>query len=597
MTTLQERPTSRPSPSRAKSGGRPLRPHVIRAIFERNFLGYFSNPAGYVFITLFVVICAWAAFWQPVFFANNLANLAPLNDWMPYLLLFFIPAITMNAWAEERRQGTDELLLTLPATDFEVVLGKYLAALGIYTAALLFSFSLVGILAWLGTPDLGVILATYLGYWLMGAMLIAIGLVASILSSNVTVAFILGAVFSAIPVFLGMVGAPFGSTTRRIIEDLSIPMQFGDFGTGVVPIVGVFYFLSFAAAMLYLNMVLLGRRHWAGGERSRGLWAHALVRVACLVVALAATEVLLSQYFNRRFDWSSEGLHRLSEESVKLVKDIPADRPVYIQAYLSPEVPRDYVQTKLDLVNKLKEYASMSGDKIRLNIVPTELYSAEAREAEKRFGIQPRRVLADESARQTASEIYLAVAFNSGLEEIVIPFFDRGLPVEYELTRSIRVVAKSARKKIGILNTDAKLIGGVDFRSMGQTPDWPIVTELKNQYEVSQVSPDGPVPSDIDVLLVAQPSSLSDAQIANLTNHMRAGKATLLFVDPFPGGQPAARARDAQAAARRYVRRRPAALAEGGSPADARPARPRLARVRDRLQPVQSASDPRRPPA
>jgi ABC-2 type transport system permease protein len=539
--TSEARAVSKPASRRLRAG----RLHVIGAVFKRNFLSYFSNPAGYVFITLFVFVSSCVAFWQAIFFANNQANLDELNTYMPYLLLLFIPAITMNTWAEERKQGTDELLLTLPAHDLDVVLGKYLAALGIYSVALLFSLPQVFVLAWVASPpevsvfgwlgslDLGMLFATYVGYWLMGVLLIAVGMVASILSANVTVAFILGALFCAMPIFLGRVAEALKSTTQRAFEQWSIGSQFADFGAGVITLDGVLYFVGLAMAMLYLNMLLLGRRHWAGGEASTNHWLHSLARIVAVVVGIASVTLIVNQW-GIRADASSEGLHTLSSESIDLAKGISADRPVLIQAFVSPVVPREYVEIRSDLLGLLREYQARSGGKIRLNIMSTEVFSEEARQAEKRFAIEPHRVFSLEQGKQESTEIFLGVAFTSGTEEVVIPFFDRGLPVEYELTRSIRVVSKSGRKKVGILQTDAKLMGGMDMRTFSQTPEWSIVTELKKQYDVSSVSPDTPIPSDLNVLLVAQPSSLTQRQIDAVTDHVKKGGATLLFLDPFP---------------------------------------------------------------
>jgi ABC-2 type transport system permease protein len=246
--------------------------HVISAIFRRNFVSYFSNPTGYVFICVFVLASSFAAFWPSEFFNANLANLDQLNRFLPFVLLFFIPAITMGLWADERRQGTDELLLTIPAADFEVVLGKYLAAVAIYTVSLLFSLvSNFVVLSTLGIPDFGLICGTYFGYWIVGLAMIATGMVASFLTGNLTVSFVLGAVLNAPIVFAAYADViSSDSTVATFIKRWSVSEQFRDFSRGVISISSLGYFLGIVVLMLYLSMVLIGAIG-KGASKGRGL--------------------------------------------------------------------------------------------------------------------------------------------------------------------------------------------------------------------------------------------------------------------------------------------------------------------------------------
>jgi len=512
---------------------RDARARVILAVFRREFFSYFRNPTGYVFITLFVFLSAMAAFWQESFFLNNLANLDQLNRYFPYLLVFLAPAITMGLWAEDRKQGTEELLLTLPASDASLVLGKYLAALGIYTVALLFSLSHIVVLLVLGSPDFGMLVATYFGYWLMGAALLALGLLASQLTDNLTVAFILGGLLCAVPVFLRHAGVVLSGGARRLAEQLSVVEQFRDLSNGVVTLEAIVYFVALAAGVIYVAIQTAGRHRWPAKKGSPKLGAHLLARAAALTVAVGSLTVLAGS-LGGRLDVTSEQTHSLSNNTVDLINGLDPERPVFIQAYLSPEVPRSYLEVRRNLESFLREFSARGGDRIYTNIIDTVRYSEEAREARERYGIEAYHVPATEETAEGTNDIYLGLVFTSGGEEFVIPFFDRGLPVEYELMRSVRVVSRAQRKVVGVLETGASMFGGFNFETRQQSRDWSVIAELRKQYDVRRVAADQTYPDDLDALIVLLPHTLNEEALNRLVEYVKGGGPTLVMLDPLP---------------------------------------------------------------
>jgi ABC-2 type transport system permease protein len=508
--------------------------HVLDAVFKRNFVAYFSNPTGYVFICVFVLLGSLAAFWPPEFFNSNLANLDQLNRYLPYILLVFIPAITMSVWADERRQGTDELLLTIPASDWEVVFGKYLATVGIYTVALLFSCicNLIILLRW-GTPDGGLFLSNYLGYWFVGIAMLAIGMVASFLTSNLTVGFILGLAFNAPLAVADQAGAVMGPKLAERVRGWSLAEHFSDFGRGVLSLSSIAFFLGVVAVSLYIAMVLIGRRHWTGRRDGARMGLHYLVRSLGLVAA-AIGAVLLFRALDVRADLSEERISSLSPDTRRLLQTLDTVRPIDIKAYVSPTVPEDYTQTRLTLLNMLRQFQRLGRGRVNVEVVATEPKTEAAALARQQFGIEPVTVLSRVRGAYREEEIFLGCAFTSGLEKVVVPFFDKGTPVEYELIRSICTAAQQKRKRLGVLTTDADLFGGFDMMSGQQRPRQPILDELEKQYEVVQVDASAPITESYDVLLAVQPSSLGPEQMGHFVAAVRAGQPVAIFEDPLP---------------------------------------------------------------
>jgi ABC-2 type transport system permease protein len=235
-----------------------------------------------------------------------------------------------------------------------------------------------------------------------------------------------------------------------------------------------------------------------------------------------------------RADLSEERISSLAPDTRRLLTSLAADRPVDIKAYVSPTVPEDYAQTRLNLLTMLRQFERLGRGKVSVEVIPTEPKTEQAALASQQYGIEPVSVQARVRGAYRQEEIFLGCAVTSGLEKVVVPFFDKGTPVEYELVRSISTAAQQQRKRLGLLTTDAELFGGFDMASGQARPRQPLVDELEKQYDVIQVDASAPITETFDVLLAVQPSSLGPEQMVNFVAAVRAGQPVAIFEDPLP---------------------------------------------------------------
>lgn len=235
----------------------------VRTVFRRELASYFATPVAYVFIVIFLILAGAMTFYYGEFFERGRADLQPFFGFHPWLYLFLVPAIAMRLWAEERKSGTIELLLTLPITMWQAVVAKFLAAWAFVGIALALTFPIWLTVNYLGDPDNGVIVASYLGSLLMAGAFLAIGSCLSAATRNQVVAFILTVVIcflllmAGYPLVLGFFQTLLPQGVVDAIAGLSLFSHFQAISKGVVDLRDVAYFALTIIVWLYATAIVI----------------------------------------------------------------------------------------------------------------------------------------------------------------------------------------------------------------------------------------------------------------------------------------------------------------------------------------------------
>jgi ABC-2 type transport system permease protein len=242
----------------------------IQTITKRELAAYFSSPLAFVFIVIFLLLCGFFTFMVGGFFERGEASLVrPFFDWHPWFYLFLVPAVGMRLWAEERRVGTIELLLTMPITAWQAIVGKFFASWLFLALALVLTFPVVMTANYLGDPDNGVIFSGYFGSWLMAGAYLAVACMTSAMTRTQVVSFILAVVvclfliLAGFPPVINLLESWASPWLVDIVSSFSVITHFESFQKGVMDMRDVVFFGSIIGFALFVTGVIL-RGHRAG---------------------------------------------------------------------------------------------------------------------------------------------------------------------------------------------------------------------------------------------------------------------------------------------------------------------------------------------
>lgn len=510
--------------------------NAILTVARRELKAMFDNPSGYVLLIVFLVVNGFLYFRQV--FLTNSATLRPMLDILPWLYLFFVPAVAMRTLAEDTRSGQLEVVLSQPINELQLLVGKYLGATLFLWIALLFTLPIPLGLSLGAELPWGAVFAQYVGAALLAAGLAGVGVWASGIARSQITAFIVAVAVMFLLVLVGLnplvVGLP--PQLGLVAARLGVLSHFDSLGRGVIDLRDVVYFLSLAAIFLALAYgALMGRKLAAGQGAVRRLRLGVLLIVGLLVVVN-----LLGSYIGGRLDLTPGRAYTLAPATRQLVGSL--GDLVTIKVYASDELPAEVGLMKRDLDDLLGDLRAAGKGKVKL-IEKDPAASPDARREAQNLGIQPVQfnVVGQSSLQVKEGYFGLAIQYPDGNE--AIPFVRRTDDLEYRIAAAIRGLTRTRKPRVGLI---VAMDGwGQEGRTLGTVQE-----QLARSYEVTPVSlSDFMTLADTTLrtlVIAGQPDSLSFLAVQALGAFFERGGSALVMTSgaPIDGANPRARGRE-----------------------------------------------------
>jgi ABC-type uncharacterized transport system involved in gliding motility auxiliary subunit len=448
------------------------------------------------------------------------ASLRPMFDLLPWMLLFLVPAVTMRTLADDTRSGTLEVVLAQPITELELLIGKYLGALLFLWITLALTLPIPVGLALGARLPWGVVLAQYVGGFLLIAGLTAVGLWTSSLTRNQITAFIVGVAVMFVLVLVGLdpliVGLP--PTLGALAARLGVLSHFANIGRGVIDLRDAVYFVSLAAVFLVLAWAALLLRRLP----HRSPAARRLQLGTGLLVVIVVVVNLLGGYLGGRLDLTPGNAYTLSRATRELVRGL--DDLLTIRLFASRELPAEVSLLKRDVNDLLRDLRSAGGGNVRV-VERDPAGSDQARSEAQNFGIPPIQFNVIGQSQLQIKEGYMGLAVQYADQQEAIPVIQRTDDLEYRLAAAIRGMTRTAQPVVGLVtNPGDEYVRQRTFNTLREG--------LTQSYEVRSVSltDSQPPAEDVRVLILAgAPDAPSDTAIRRLRDFLARGGGALVM--------------------------------------------------------------------